>query len=119
MPMKVNAFTHDEFFHRINADMGRCDHKDRVSARPFVDPLRISTEMIVGAAIINVGLIDVKIPTLSIWNDLVRRGVEAFYCTAYKSFDQGRAELGRRCAISSGWQGESADVVSGMPMGLI
>ena len=79
--MKVNAFTHDEFFHRINADLGRCDHKDRVSARPFVDPLRISTEMIVGAAIINVGLIDVKIPTLSIWNDLVRRGVEAFYCT--------------------------------------
>lgn len=40
-------------------------------------------------------------------------------CAAYKSFDQGRAELGRQCAISSGWQGESADVVSDMPMVLI
>lgn len=63
--MKVNVFTHDEFFHRINADLGRCDHKDRVSACPFVDPLRNSTETIVGAAIINVDLIDAKIPTLS------------------------------------------------------
>jgi hypothetical protein len=25
---------------------------------------------------------------------------QAFYCAAYKSFDQGRAELDRQCAIS-------------------
>src|SRR5882724_1691708 len=37
------------------------------------------------------------------WCSFVRKLQEqAFYCAAYKSFDHGRAELGRQCAISSG-----------------